>query len=27
MCVSGRRDWTLTLDIDGAHYALPFSTR
>jgi uncharacterized membrane protein YjgN (DUF898 family) len=27
MCVSGRRDWTLTLDIDGAHYALPFSTQ
>lgn len=27
VCVSGRRDWTLFLDIDGAHYALPFSTR
>jgi hypothetical protein len=27
VCVSGRRDWTLTLEIDGAHYALPFSTR
>lgn len=27
VCVSGRRDWTLYLDIDGAHYALPFSTR
>src|SRR3569832_10508 len=27
VCVSGRRDWTLTLEIDGVHYALPFSTR
>ena len=27
VCVSGRRDWTLFLDIDGTHYALPFSTR
>ena len=27
VCVSGRRDWTLYLEIDGAHYALPFSTR
>jgi hypothetical protein len=27
MCVSGRRDWTLFLDVDGAHYALPFSTQ
>jgi hypothetical protein len=27
MCISGRRDWTLYLDIDGAHYALPFSTQ
>ena len=27
VCVSGRRDWTLYLDIDGTHYALPFSTR
>ena len=27
VCVSGRHDWTLFLDIDGAHYALPFSTR
>lgn len=26
VCVSGRRDWTLYLEIDGAHYALPFST-
>jgi hypothetical protein len=26
VCVSGRRDWTLYLDIDGTHYALPFST-
>jgi hypothetical protein len=27
VCVSGRRDWTLYLEIDGGHYALPFSTR
>lgn len=27
VCVSGRRDWVLTLDVDGSHYALPFSTR
>jgi hypothetical protein len=27
MCVSGQRDWTLYLDIDGTHYALPFSTQ
>jgi hypothetical protein len=27
VCVSGRRDWTMTLDIDGAHYVLPFSTQ
>ncbi|MHB1143487.1 MAG: hypothetical protein ACYCZS_01150 [Thiobacillus sp.] len=27
VCVSGRRDWTLTLDVDGSRYALPFSTR
>lgn len=27
VCVSGRRDWVLTLDVDGARYALPFSTR
>lgn len=27
VCVSGRRDWTLYLDIDGTRYALPFSTR
>ncbi len=26
VCVSGRRDWTLFLEIDGAHYTLPFST-
>ncbi len=26
VCVSGRRDWTLFLDIDGTRYALPFST-
>lgn len=27
VCVSGRRDWTLYLDLDGSRYALPFSTR
>jgi hypothetical protein len=27
VCVSGRHDWTVYLDVDGAHYALPFSTR
>jgi hypothetical protein len=27
VCVSGRRDWRLYLDVDGARYALPFSTR
>ncbi len=27
VCVSGRRDWTLFLDVDGARYALPFSTQ
>ncbi|MCL5060480.1 MAG: hypothetical protein M1449_08205 [Candidatus Thermoplasmatota archaeon] len=26
VCVSGRRDWVLTLDLDGSRYALPFST-
>src|SRR5574340_251679 len=25
-CVSGLRDWVLYLDVDGARYALPFST-
>jgi len=27
VCVSGQRDWVLYLDVDGARYALPFSTR
>jgi hypothetical protein len=27
ICVSGRRDWMLRLDLDGARYAVPFSTR
>ena len=27
ICVSGRRDWTLYLDVDGTRYALPFSTQ
>ena len=27
VCVSGRRDWILYLDLDGTRYALPFSTQ
>lgn len=27
VCVSGRRDWKLFLEIDGTRYELPFSTR
>jgi hypothetical protein len=27
VCVSGRRDWVLYLDLDGSRYAIPFSTR
>jgi hypothetical protein len=27
ICVSGRRDWVLYLDVDGTRYAVPFSTR
>jgi hypothetical protein len=27
VCVSGRRDWVLYLDVDGSRYALPFGTR
>ncbi|HEX7971929.1 MAG TPA: hypothetical protein VF501_06895, partial [Thiobacillus sp.] len=27
VCVSGRRNWRLTLDVDGTRYVLPFSTR
>ncbi len=27
VCISGRHDWTLFLDLDGARYALPFSNR
>jgi hypothetical protein len=27
VCVTGRRDWKLFLDVDGARYELPFSTR
>jgi hypothetical protein len=27
VCVSGRRDWMLYLDLDGSRYALPFSSR
>lgn len=26
-CVSGRRDWILTLEIDGSRYAIPFKAR
>ncbi|HEY9097886.1 MAG TPA: hypothetical protein VIN38_03350 [Thiobacillus sp.] len=26
VCVSGRRDWTMTLNVDGSRYALPFSS-
>jgi len=26
-CVSGRREWILTLDIDGIRYAIPFKAR
>lgn len=26
VCVSGRRDWIMTLTLDGARYALPFSS-
>ncbi len=27
ICISGRHDWTMVIDIDGAHYALPFRTQ
>lgn len=27
LCVSGRRDWILVLELDGRRYAIPFSTR
>jgi len=27
VCISGRHDWTLFLDLDGSRYALPFSNR
>lgn len=27
VCISGRRDWLLYLQIDGKHYVLPFSSR
>lgn len=27
VCVSGRRDWRLHLDLDGTQYELPFSTQ
>ena len=26
VCVSGRRDWVMTLDIDGRRVAIPFVT-
>ena len=27
VCVSGRHDWTMYLDVDGTRYALPFRTQ
>jgi hypothetical protein len=27
VCVSGRHDWILYLNLDGSRYAIPFSTR
>ena len=27
VCVSGRRDWILYLDLDGSRYAIPFRTQ
>lgn len=27
VCVSGRRDWVLYLELDGQRYAVPFSSR
>ena len=27
ICVSGRRDWTMYLDVGGTRYALPFTTQ
>ena len=27
ICISGRHDWMLYLDLDGSRYALPFSSR
>lgn len=27
VCVSGRHDWLLFIDIDGSRFSLPFSTR
>ena len=27
MCIRGRHDWTMVIDIDGLHYALPFRTQ
>jgi hypothetical protein len=27
VCVTGRRDWMLYLDLDGTRYALPFSSQ
>lgn len=27
VCISGRHDWTLFLDVDGTRYALPFKSR
>lgn len=27
VCIGGRHDWTLFLDVDGTRYALPFKSR
>lgn len=27
VCISGRHDWVLYLDLDGSRYAVPFSSR
>ncbi len=27
VCVDGRADWDMTLELDGRHYRLPFSSR
>lgn len=27
VCISGRRDWILSLELDGSRYAIPFTTQ